>query len=180
MAVASGAHALLSIIAPAWNTSRIDRVVDRLKRGVVGIDRDQLWKTLRRRRVDKGMERGWRKMCLKVRGAAGDGTDEQYLRATPIDRDRCWRDEALMIRWPAEKGRSPRGKSGLSPSCTQRQFPPAPHASPAPGSVRRARRSLHDTCADLTLPLLPHAVRALQFNVVYPPQAMLAILARCG
>ncbi len=40
MAAISGAHALLTHIALAWNTSRMDGVVARLKRDCVGIEED--------------------------------------------------------------------------------------------------------------------------------------------
>ena len=42
MAAISGAHALLTNIVLAWNTSRIDSVVARLKRDGVGIEEDWL------------------------------------------------------------------------------------------------------------------------------------------
>lgn len=42
MAAISGAHALLTNIVLAWNTSRMDSVVARLKRGGVEIDEDWL------------------------------------------------------------------------------------------------------------------------------------------
>ena len=42
MAAISGAHALLTNIVLAWNTSRIDSVVARLKRDGVGIEADWL------------------------------------------------------------------------------------------------------------------------------------------
>ena len=42
MAAISGAHALLTNIVLAWNTSRMDSVVARLKRDGVGIEEDWL------------------------------------------------------------------------------------------------------------------------------------------
>ena len=42
MAAISGAHALLTNIVLAWNTSRMDGVVARLKRDGVGIEEDWL------------------------------------------------------------------------------------------------------------------------------------------
>ena len=44
MAAISGAHALPTNIVLAWNTSRMDGVVARLKRDGVGIEADWLWR----------------------------------------------------------------------------------------------------------------------------------------